>query len=187
MNAPRVRIGVETRLLAGHMTGIGNYAFHLLSALTTTYPELDYRGFGRASWFGIDADGLQQISQRQQKGIGTENVRPSRAARLVGALRKRASRIDSIRKGYRQAHSMAFARTVRSQRLDLFHALNFIPPSLPGVPMLPVVYDLSFVRYPAAHPEERLRWLEPLASIIRDCPVVQTISEFSGREIAEVY
>jgi glycosyltransferase involved in cell wall biosynthesis len=182
-----LRIGIETRLMAGHMTGVGNYAFHLLSALTGSCPELEYFGFGRASWSTVDGSTLRQIARHQHKGIDTQEVRTGAIVRVSNALRQRASRIDVVRKIYRRAHSLAFAGTVSRQRLDLFHALNFIPPSDPGIPVLPVVYDLSFLRYPAAHPAERLRWLEPLEKIVQRSPVVQTISEFSGAEIAEAY
>jgi glycosyltransferase involved in cell wall biosynthesis len=187
MTERRMRIGIETRFMAGHMTGIGNYAFHLLSVLTASYPELEYRGFGRASWFSLDTNALQHVSKNQNKGSELEKARPNAWRHVGGGLRQRASSIEVFRQVYRYTHRLAFAGTVRSQRLDMFHALNFIPPSDPGVPILPVVYDLSFVRYPAAHPMERLRWLEPLAKIIQACPVIQTISAFSRAEIAEVY
>lgn len=62
-----------------------------------------------------------------------------------------------------------------------------MPPADPGVPTLPVVYDLSFVRYPQTHPRERLIWLERLPKIIARAPLIQTISEFSRSEIASVY
>jgi alpha-1,3-rhamnosyl/mannosyltransferase len=60
-------------------------------------------------------------------------------------------------------------------------------PAAPGVPILPVVYDLSHVRYPGTHPAERLRRMEPLADMLQTCAVIQTISEFSRAEIASHY
>jgi alpha-1,3-rhamnosyl/mannosyltransferase len=84
-------------------------------------------------------------------------------------------------------HATAFARTVGRQSLDLFHALNFIPPADPGVVTLPIVYDLSFVRYPETHPRERLDWLKRLPAVIAKAPLIQTISEFSRNEIATFY
>ena len=64
----RFRIGIETRLLAGQMTGIGNYSFHLLKALIDACPELEYRGFGRVGWSRFDASTIRAIELRQNKG-----------------------------------------------------------------------------------------------------------------------
>ena len=55
------------------------------------------------------------------------------------------------------------------------------------MPTLPVVYDLSFVRYPEAHPRQRLRDLERLPAVIARAPLVHTISEFSKSEIVGVF
>ena len=187
MSKRPLRIGIEMRSMTGHMTGVGNYAFHLLAALTASYPELEYRGFREAFWSRVDADTLRQIARNQHKDADTETAGSDAVRRTGSGLVQRAARIGAFRNVYRQASRLAFAATVGRQELDLVHALNFIPPSDPGIPILPIVYDLSFLRYPDAHPAERLRWLEPLGKIVQRSPVVQTISEFSGAEIAEAY
>ncbi len=181
----RIRIGIETRLLAGQMTGIGNYSFNLLKALIDACPELEYRGFGRVGWSRFDASTIRAIEQRQNKGETA--IEPGVRQRLVAAARPYASRSPSARALYRAMHTTAFARTVGRESLDLFHALNFIPPADPGVVTLPIVYDLSFVRYPETHPGERLDWLSRLPAVIAKAPLIQTISEFSRNEIATVY
>src|SRR5581483_6050505 len=172
-----IRIGIETRLLAGQMTGIGNYSFHLLKALIGACPELEYHGFGRISWSRFDASTIRGIEQRQNKGETT--VDPNVRQKLIAAARRTASRSSVARTLYRAMHATAFAQTVRHQSLDLFHALDFIPPADPGVVTLPIVYDLSFERFPATHPKERLDWLKRLPAIIAKAPLIQTISEFS--------
>jgi alpha-1,3-rhamnosyl/mannosyltransferase len=55
------------------------------------------------------------------------------------------------------------------------------------VPTLPVIYDLSTFRHPEFHPRDRVEWLEPLRTFVADAPLVHTISEFSRREIADVF
>jgi glycosyltransferase involved in cell wall biosynthesis len=181
----RIRIGIETRLLAGQMTGIGNYSFHLLKALIDTCPEVDYRGFGRVGWSRFDATTIRAIERHQNKGETT--IDPGVRQKLIAAARRAAARATSARILYRAMHATAFARTVGRQSLDLFHALNFIPPADPGVVTLPIVYDLSFVRYPETHPRERLDWLKRLPAVIAKAPLIQTISEFSRNEIATFY
>jgi alpha-1,3-rhamnosyl/mannosyltransferase len=71
--------------------------------------------------------------------------------------------------------------------LDVFHAFRYVPFADLKVPVLPVVYDLSFVRYPDAHPKDRLRQLEKLPRVIERASVVHTISEFSKAEIVDIY
>jgi glycosyltransferase involved in cell wall biosynthesis len=181
----RIKIGIETRLLAGQMTGIGNYSFHLLKALISSCPELEYHGFGRIAWSLFDASTIRSIEQRQNKGDTA--IEPGATQKLIATARRTASRSTSARALYRAMHSSAFARTVGHQQLDLYHALNFIPPADPGVVTLPIVYDLSFVRFPATHPKERLDWLTRLPAVIAKAPLIQTISEFSRNEIATVY
>ena len=57
----KLTIGLESRLFAGAMTGIGNYCFHLLRALMTDYPELSFVGFDWRSWKRLDAAALCEI------------------------------------------------------------------------------------------------------------------------------
>ena len=96
MTEQRMRIGIETRFMAGHMTGIGNYAFHLLSVLTASYPELEYRGFGRASWFSLDTNALQHVSKNQNKGSELRRRAPMLCATSVAGYgsEPRASRFS---------------------------------------------------------------------------------------------
>src|SRR4051812_17449663 len=63
----RLTIGLEARLFSGAMTGIGNYCFQLLRALTTDYPELSFVGFGWRSWSQLDTAALDQIESGLEK------------------------------------------------------------------------------------------------------------------------
>ena len=167
------------------MTGIGNYCFHLLDALIGAGTEFEFRSFGQVRWHDFDAASLREIKQRKNKD--QDAARPTIAHRLAAQLRVYATRSSLAQASYRSMRMISFAGTVSRQSLDLFHALSFLPPADPGVPSVPVVYDLSFVRYPATHPKARLKALERLPSFIAKAPLVQTISEFSRNEIASVY
>jgi alpha-1,3-rhamnosyl/mannosyltransferase len=167
------------------MTGVGNYSLQLLKALTATSAEFEFLGFGRVRWAPLGSSAIRQIEQRHNKGEMSSD--PTLHAKSLAFLRWQVSRSMTVRSTYRAIYTNAFAKTVKSQSLDLFHALSFLPPADPGVPTLPVIYDLSFVRYPETHPRERLTWLERLPKVIADAPLVQTISEFSRREIEAVY
>jgi glycosyltransferase involved in cell wall biosynthesis len=185
MNASKsLTIGFEARLFAGPMTGIGNYSYLLLRALTTDYQELRFLGFNGQSWNRIDLAALDHIERSLEK-----QPLPASAgmARLINRLKQRGrarlTRIPLAQAIYRSQ----FSRLAKRQSLDLFHAFNYLPASDPGVITLPVVYDLSFIRFPQFHPIDRLKMLERLPSVLERSPFVQTISEFSRKEIASFY
>jgi alpha-1,3-rhamnosyl/mannosyltransferase len=168
------------------MTGIGNYCFHLLQALTTAYPELHYLGF-RWSWSALDTEVLKAIGKRNDAHVTGPKANPGAARRAIWHLeslsRRRLTRSALARSIYRSR----FAQTASSQSLDLFHAFNYLPAADPGTTTLPVVYDLSFVRFPEFHPRDRLKVLERLAPLLERSLRVQTISQFSKNEIAAHY
>ena len=84
-----LNIGLEARLFTGAMTGIGNYCFHLLRALTADYPELSFIGFGWQSWGPLDAAALSQIESGLEEQPTA--VRPDRnqLAELIHHLKKK--------------------------------------------------------------------------------------------------
>jgi glycosyltransferase involved in cell wall biosynthesis len=179
----KLTIGLESRLFAGAMTGIGNYCFHLLRALMTDYPELSFVGFDWRSWKRLDAAALCEIEN------SSPSLEPDRG-RLKNAIhrikkkgRTRLTRVPLAQAFYRSR----FSRLASQQSLDLFHAFNYLPVADPGATTLPVVYDLSFIRFPQFHPRDRLRVLDRLPVILAGSPLVQTISEFSRNEIATFY
>jgi alpha-1,3-rhamnosyl/mannosyltransferase len=111
----------------------------------------------------------------------------SAAPRASTGLRSQVAKIELARKAYRLYRSRLLRQAYRSRALTLFHAFNYLPVAPTCVPTLPVVYDLSFVRFPETHPEERLRWLDGLGEAIARAPLIHTISEFSRTEIADHY
>jgi alpha-1,3-rhamnosyl/mannosyltransferase len=73
------------------------------------------------------------------------------------------------------------------QKFDVFHAVQMIPPGRTSKPVLPVIHDLSHIRFPDAHPPERVRWLlKRLTPAIDGVPFIQTVSQFSKREIVDL-
>jgi glycosyltransferase involved in cell wall biosynthesis len=183
----KITVGLETRLLSGAMTGIGNYCFHLLQALTSDYPDLSYIGFGLRSWNALDAGSLKLLEREHEERSTAAKPSMGRLKRAIRVVetkaRSRLARLGLAQSLYRSR----FSRTVKHQSLDLFHAFNYVPVADPGVLTLPVVYDLSFVRFPQFHPADRLRVLEHLPLLLERSPRVQTISQFSRNEIATVY
>lgn len=179
-------------MLRGPMTGIGNYTFHIVRALLERDTSFRYIGFGGLNWRDIDLASVRSVTAARgdDDGLPSAGAEPGVAAQIrYRAIRAtmRLSHVRAVRALYRATYRRGFATSVRRQPLDLFHAFNFRPPSDPGVPVLPVVYDLSTFRHPEFHPADRVRWLSPIQDIVARAPMVQTISEFSKREIMDVF
>jgi alpha-1,3-rhamnosyl/mannosyltransferase len=173
------------------MTGVGNYCFHLLKALLEADRELRLSGFTGLKWQELDSLDLDRIERFQGKrlpAMGSIAERSSqRLWRVKNALLTRFGRIEVVRSSYRHLRAARFTASRPPIPLDLFHAFKYVPAGELAVPTLPVVYDLSFVRYPQAHPRLRLRDLERLPALIVRAPLVHTISEFSKSEIVTVF
>jgi alpha-1,3-rhamnosyl/mannosyltransferase len=185
-------VGLESGILDGPMTGIANYTFHIAKSALEVSPDLRFTGFGQFNWRPLDLATLEQIAERTEAPEHKSQPRSHcRGAKNVAAaaLRSRAGTVGfaSARTVYRTLRQRLFASSVRKQSLDLFHAFNFRPLADPGVPVLPVIYDLSTFRHPEFHPRDRVRWLAPLSNIVSRAPSVQTISEFSRQEIADLF
>ena len=176
-------------LLRGSMTGVANYTFHVVQALLEQDTSLRLAGFNGLVWREISPASLQMIAAAHDKHSDLLRSGGARGqlARLTAMAATRLTRVRPARLLYRTMYHRRFAASVHSQNLDLFHAFNFRPPSDPGVPVLPVIYDLSTFRHPELHPAERVQWLARLGDIIARAPMVHTISEFSKREIISVF
>jgi alpha-1,3-rhamnosyl/mannosyltransferase len=184
--------GFESGILDGPMTGIANYTFHMVRSALELSPDLRFAGFRRFNWQAVDLAALERIAARQNTRDAESLPRSYRrdAGSIAGAALRSASRSPGFgpaRAVYRTLRQRRFASSVRRQSLDLFHAFNFRPLADPGVPVLPVIYDLSTFRHPEFHPDDRVQWLSPLRDILSRAPLVQTISEFSRREIADLF
>jgi glycosyltransferase involved in cell wall biosynthesis len=189
---PSISIGFDSDVLYSGMTGVGNYCFHLLKALMLDYTELRFFGFTGLKWQEVGPTDVDHIERFQIKRLPEQQGSNAESAtqqlwRLKNAMRTRLARIDVVRSGYRYLRAARFTASRQPSALDLFHAFKYLPVGELAVPTLPVVYDLSFVRYPEAHPRQRLQELERLPAVIARAPLVHTISEFSKSEIVGVF
>lgn len=178
-----LKIGFESEILEGPATGVANYCFQLIHALLDHRSGAELVGFSGLSWKPFDAASFAALARSKEEDLSA----PSPTHQRSGALRASLSRITFARRLYRSLKRQRFLITSRNTRLDLFHAFKYVPPATLEIPVLPVVYDLSFVRHPEMHPRERLKYLEPLPDLIAKAPLVHTISEFSKREIADIF
>jgi alpha-1,3-rhamnosyl/mannosyltransferase len=185
-----LKVGVDTRFFRGPATGIVNYTFNLMRSALHLDVELCYIGFNGRSWHHIDGDNFGPISIRESHDGNSDVAAGKFVRRQFEQLRNTAARISVLRSVRSLARTLVQARfrsSVFNAPFDLFHAFNFLPPSDPAVPVLPVVYDLSTFRHPEFHPADRVKLLAGLETVVRRAPMVQTISEFSKREIVDIF
>lgn len=183
-------VGFESSILNRSMTGVANYTFNIVRSVLELEPNLRFAGFRDFDWRRFDLAEAEKIacSERKRDDAGTSSA--SSLTRVRRRLLDDVAGLPGSRKAaavYREIRKGRFAWSVQKQSLDLFHAFNFRPLTDPGVPILPVIYDLSTFRHPEFHPADRVKWLEPLRQTIERAPLVQTISDFSRREIAELF
>jgi glycosyltransferase involved in cell wall biosynthesis len=172
-----VRVGVDLTPLKAPLTGVGNYTFHLLEALLREPGAPAFEGFRGLSWRSMQPD----YFERNRSDLGVR----SRLQQAHGFRWLRQN--EALRQIYNVVRRQAFATRAGQKSISLFHAFAYLPPANLTVPIIPVIYDLSFVRFPEMHPPARVRALHTLGRHIQLAPAIHTISRFSAREIEEVY
>ena len=173
----KLRIGVDLVPLRPPLTGVGNYELYLLAALLSRSDAPQVHGFARRTWREVDAHYLDEIQLERPEGTWPGYARPLWLIKRSGIAREVFSWV--------RRH--AFERSSDAKNLSLFHAFAYMAPGKLSAPTIPVVYDLSFVRFPETHPPARLQRLRRLDTQLQAAPVVHTISCFSAREIADIF
>ena len=175
-----MKIGFQANILQGHRTGINNYSYNVLRSLSQFDPELQFFSPGLSDWKEVRIEG-------QTPDEIADEARAARLSDLSRFMKSQLIKIRGVRYLHHRVNSTAHILSYRSRSITLFHAFNYVPPAKPVVPVLPVVYDLSFIRFPGMHPKERVRRLSALPKLIENAGAIHTISEFSKQEIVEVF
>jgi glycosyltransferase involved in cell wall biosynthesis len=188
-----MHVGLDAGFWRVPLAGIGNYVLSIVAAAQMLAPDMRFSGFQGWRWRRLDRERLRRFAASRGKALPGEGggalspptrEGPGLPERLGSAL----SRIDAVRRVDRLTRAALFARSVGGRSLDAFYATSTIPPADPGVPVLPLLTDLSHVRFPDMHPAERVRWMNRrLPQVIEQAALVQTISAFSKREIIDVF
>jgi glycosyltransferase involved in cell wall biosynthesis len=176
-----MRVAIDGWCLRPPLTGIGHYVHRLIGAmLPLLEPEEQLLVYNwRLS--SIDLAYYEHVeiansgqAHGEQAGVPLQN-------KIQAMLRQKTL----LRKAFRVARAVHFHSAEKN--FDLFHAVNYVPPvPLRHKLVLPVIYDLSHVRFAEMHPRERVEWIDKGLKSLLDMPAVQTISEFSKQEIIDV-
>ncbi|MFN0263797.1 glycosyltransferase family 4 protein [Tepidamorphus sp. 3E244] len=171
-----MRVGFDTAILGGQVTGVGTYTRNLLLAMAQADPKMRFRAFAGLGWRDFDPSGLKDDPASAPTGGGT---------------RSHLRRNTVLRNVWRSARGLTFSKSYARQTIDLYHAFAAVPPATihggNGAPSILLIHDVSHIRCPQHHPAERVKWLERLPRDISEAACINTVSEFSRREIADVY
>lgn len=179
-------LGFDAYLLSHPVTGVGRYSIGLMRGLLASHPnEISLRRYGRGSWQELSRAALESTLSPVEESGAPSSGGP------IAALRRHAIKfIDTYPPAHRawSIYSRSrYERASRRARIDLFYALNFMPPDLNRIPFVSVIHDLSHLRHPETHPSSRLRWLDRLPHAIETASAIQTVSEFTAGEIEQVF
>jgi alpha-1,3-rhamnosyl/mannosyltransferase len=175
-----MRVAIDTRSLRPSLTGIGHFVHRLTSAMLPLLAA-DERLLSFNGWRiePLDREFLARAEMRNSSPGLEQSTWIFRHVANKGYVFLR--QMSPARKAVRALQAARFHSAEKD--FDVFHAVNYVPPGTFHKPVLPIIYDLSHMRYPRTHPKERVEWLEQQLKLVADVPSVQTISEFSKSEI----
>lgn len=185
-----MRIGVDINPLRPPYTGVSNYELWLLDALVSRGDNLQFMGFAKQHWAPIDRNFLQDCFVRGGKTEAVSPVTSSSLAQRSMSLSLSSSlrRIPGAHRLAAHLRGQAYKHSVSSKNIDLFHAFMYRAPSRHSpVPVIPVIYDLSHVRFPELHPTQRIRWMRWVEEECQSAAVIHTISHFTAQEISTLF
>jgi glycosyltransferase involved in cell wall biosynthesis len=178
-----MRVCIDTSTLRVRHAGIAVYTLELMQALLGQLgPGESLVSFDPVGGFvPVDAGWPERMRAENESRIRGETPTTAmpmgmlEGAMRAGPLRRRLARI---------AKETRFALGAR--HYDLCHAVVTLPPGLTKKPLIPLIHDISMLRFPETHPAERVRAFERWWPELMRAPVINTVSAFSREEIIQV-
>jgi len=161
-----MRVAFNATALLSPRTGLGQYAFELASRLRAD-DAIDAAFFYGLAW-------SREVRAEALPAAGT----------LLPALRRWVPGSYAMRQ-FLQARR--FGAGTRGAGFDLYHEPNFLPLPFDG-PTVTTVHDLSWLRFPQAHPPERVRAMNArFEPGLRRSRLLLTDSEFVRQEVIDTF
>jgi alpha-1,3-rhamnosyl/mannosyltransferase len=178
-----MRIAIDTRALRPPLAGIGHYVHRLTKAmLPLLSPGDELLSFNGLIIEPLDHPFLDLVETRNSNyASGPTSLSSAFGSHALGKAYVFVRQLYPSRVAGRALYAARFHAAEKT--FDLFHAANFFPPARLRKPFLPVIHDLSCLRFPEMHPRERVNWFARGLKQLSDVPFVQTVSEFSKSEI----
>lgn len=169
-----MRVLLNGMSMLGRLTGVGHYAWRLADSLAEC-PRVE----------AVDVfQGRRIIPWRTFHAGAQATERVDRYERIKSWVRGNAPFCRDLVSRFRSA---SFARETREARWHVYHEPNYIPQRYSGATVT-TVCDMSYLRCPDYLPADRLHWLRKrLESSVRNSEAVIAISEFTRRELLELF
>ncbi len=178
-----MRVAIDTRSLRPPLTGIGHFTHRLAQAMLPLLSgDETLLAFNGWTLEPMDRQFLDRVAAANSGhgAPGAQRAAREAARKLYVTLRQ----IAPVGKAVRAMQAQRFRSY--EDRFEVFHAVNYVPPGKFRRPVLPFIHDLSHIRHPRMHPNDRVEWLRKQLARVADAPLVQTNSQFSKGEIATV-
>jgi alpha-1,3-rhamnosyl/mannosyltransferase len=160
-----MRVIFNVDAITAPLTGIGRYALELARGLAHHQEIEELRLYSAYRWVDDPAQALA-------------------ANRTIAAIRRNVPFKTEALELYQKIRSGLFRLHTRRMQGFLLHTPNYVLMPFDG-PALTTVHDLSWLRYPEAHPVERVRFLDRhLPESLARADLVLTDSDFIASEIA---
>lgn len=165
-NESNLNVAIGATSLIRPLTGIGNYTLSLAIALT------EYSNVNTEYFYGYKWSSELEV-------IDSPNM--SKGRKLISRY------IPYAYHARRMWQQYAFSSGTKNNHIDLYHEPNFIPMNFDG-PTVITVHDLSYLRFPEAHPVERVKMMSKMlpAAITRADAIIAD-SHFTKSEIMDVF
>jgi len=160
-----MKLAVNTTSLLSPLTGIGQYTYQLCKQILA-HPEISPYFFYGFQW------------SKQLRGCPVQGIDTSK--RIIKKFLPNAYQV----RNWVQARS--FARMPVSNGFDVYHEPNYLPLSYEQK-LVVTVHDVSFIRYPEAHPADRIRDMERFPEAIEKADAIITDSYFTARELSDCF
>lgn len=158
----QVNIAMGATSLIEPLTGIGNYTLNLARELAKK------DGVNIECFYGY----------KWSKNI--ESITIPKANAIKSIIKRCIPQPYKVR---RRVSQYAFNSSINNKKFDVYHEPNFIPFEFSG-PRVITVHDLSYIRFPHAHPEERVRMMsEMLPQAVEHSQCIIADSHFTKMEI----
>jgi len=167
-----MHFAIDSSVLISPHTGIGIYTREILNRLTTFEAKLEISHFIGTNWQQGD------VHFAHDGGGGSHS--------LKSTLKEKAKTIPGARNLWNAFKKNRFEAGAKNIKADVFWEPCFVPPGQMD-PMIITVHDLSHIRYPEFHPKSRLKWMDGLPNAIERAQKILTVSEFSKREIIDIF
>lgn len=170
-----MQIALGAISLSGPLTGIGQYTWHLAKELHQLNQDVSL--FLGNKWTSLD------LYNNPIESLVQKNPFHQRVAR------KLRSWIPNSRHTVNQLRQHHFNSGIRkiSPQPQIYHETNFIPWKS-NLPIVATIHDLSWIRHPETHPQDRIEWLN---NNLEDCLIrtdqVIVVSDFVKDELIDLF